>query len=541
MNKAAWWNRLCDIVIRSGLAIALVAGTHEALAVGDLADAGFSATRTEIVDFLGTENAMLVFVVGDDLYYVDISQDPLTITRMAGITKKVVAPNISDNGEWVVYAAPGSDGALKNDLTSDADIKSSAYICKIGANENPVEVVADEAHVPRFVKGSGALDIVYASIGIWDAWDATENPNQGEVRRTAVAADGTVGGESVVYSGFALYGGLSYEDTDGKQYMGTAIGNSGGAWMVEVTGPSDSVQLHRLQVTDGPDGTTYETKVPQVCNPSITSSRKYPNTMMYLDFGCSGCYYDLVKNGEASWYQHEMFFIGNFDGQVVKGFVQPTDIEMISTSEAGSRKAEGGEGGAIVATTGNTYEYPEWSNHPYFGVTTVQTDRLWWCGGEWCAPPSEDDSRTKNEFIYAINLKTGDKLQVLHSTDTLQGRTMSYRWPWLWVEVADDFSEDDWLPIARDDWRRGFGVPRGGEGGAAHARFDGRVVSADLPIERLSIHNMLGREMSGYVPMHSARSVTVADAFSPEPGVYFLRVNTRGGGTDVFRWVVTGK
>jgi|GEM_PF-1313032 len=515
----------------------------DVFSIGDLNTAEFSHSAEEVKSFLQTDNAKLVFVCNNKLYYVDYSEDPITIHQMSKITSsRVIAPSISEDGNWVVYAAPGSDGNLTSDLTNSASVKSSAWICSLSIDAEPIEITADNAHVPRFVKGSGQLDIIYSTLGIWDAW----KDKVGAVKRQNIRPNGSKdGSETTVYSECAMYGGMSYEGTDGKQYMGTAQGNTGGAWMVELGNPTNIVGLHQLQVRASKTAADYTTIQPQCCNPSITSSKTAPNTMMYLDFGSGGKYHDRIKDGQTPWAVHEIIFISNFSGEIMKFFLQPSDIAKITTSQAGELKAAGGTGGAIVATTGNTYEFPEWSNHPYYAITCVQTDRLWWSGKNWVADPSKDNSRKKNEYIYVINLKENIKMRLLHTSDTLQGRTTSYEWPWLWVEIPEGFEEDDqWLsaklPYPRRNRRPSFDRYTVNGADVIRVSFDGQVVDAEQAIARVELHNMVGRALQEFTPADkSVTSVVVTDAFAVKPGVYFLRVELAGGQINVFRWVVT--
>jgi hypothetical protein len=342
-----------------------------------------------------------------------------------------------------------------------------------------------------------------------------------------------------------MYGGLSYTATDTKQYAATAIGSSGGAWMVEVVGQSEPVHLHVLSAKDSKTSASYSELIPQVCNPSVSSSRIHPDAMMYLDFGSGGRYHDFINNGEAPWGVHEIIVISNYSGQVVRYFQLPSDIVRISTKEAGELKSAGGEGGAIVATAANTYEFPEWSNHPYFGVTCVQTDRLWWKDGSYVGDPSSDiATRQRNEYIYGINLNTKEKIRLVHTSDTLYGRTTSYRWAGMWVDTLAGFSEEEqWLKTAKQGKnppRRAYVRPSAPVKAQSHAAFDGKVITADEAITRIELHNMVGRVMQVYSPAgFSVKSIVAGEAFSVKNGVYFVRVETSGGSADVFRWVVT--
>jgi hypothetical protein len=389
--------------------------------------------------------------------------------------------------------------------------------------------------VPRFARDTDQLDLIYADIGIWDAW----NSGKGRVMRQNVKMDGTVDGSpQTVFDGFAMYGGLSNPAGDGKQYLGTAQGNTGGAWMVEKTTPDTKVQLHKIQVKVKPDTNAYEVITPQCCNPSVTPSKLHPERMMYMDFGSASKYHDVIKNNQAPWYIHEIVFMGDYSGRILMHFPQPAEIPKITTTEAIARRDAGGDGGAIIGGNGNTYEFPEWSNHPYYAVVTVQTDRLWWTGGTWAGEPSTDVSRRRAEYIYLIDLKNKQMMRVMHSADTLQGRTLSYKWPWLWVEVPEGFVEEEISSIH-------------GRQPAKHSRrssnmsvvkFDGESVISQTDIHRVSLHNMLGREIAAYVPSAgAAKSVAMSEVFAAKPGVYFLRVQTAGNNTDVFRWIVNQK
>jgi hypothetical protein len=91
--------------------------------------------------------------------------------------------------------------------------------------------------------------------------------------------------------------------------------------------------------------------------------------------------------------------------------------------------------------TGSKWHHPEWSNHPYFAVATLNADRFFSAGNGF-------QNTAWQERVYAINLRDSATLELLRP-DTVRyaGRNFGgFFWPSLWVEVSAGFQEDAaWL------------------------------------------------------------------------------------------------
>jgi hypothetical protein len=513
----------------------IILAAFSAFAASDHQSAIISASKDQIKAFFNTDKVKFVFEENAGVYFVDFSQEPLTVRKMSGITHKVIAPCVSEDGKWITYAS-NDDTHLEDDLTNNSSVKSSAYICRIDPAAAPAKIISDYAHVPRFVKCSGQLDIMYATIGIWDAW----NKKEGSVKRQNILPDGAISGqEQIVYNDFAMYGGLSCKSLDGKQYLATAIGSTGGAWMVELPAAGAPVQLHILSTRESNTSSTYSNITPQVCNPSVSSSRLYPGAMMYLDFGSSNRYHDFINKSEAPWNVHQIIMIGDYSGKIVRYFNLPSDITRITVSKAGELKNSGIEGGAIIETASNTYEFPEWSTHPCFGVSCVQTDRLWWKDGSYKGDPSSDtEMRLRNEYIYGINLNTGNNIRLIHTSDTLYGRTTNFRWAGLWVDTAtSDKEEAGWL--GRTAIRKGNSSEKPLQGRRMAISLDGNLLTSEEGIIRIDLYNMAGSLIEAFSSSNtSLNSINIRDIFNVNSCVYFVRVTAITGNSRVLRWVV---
>jgi hypothetical protein len=87
------------------------------------------------------------------------------------------------------------------------------------------------------------------------------------------------------------------------------------------------------------------------------------------------------------------------------------------------------------------WHHSEWSNHPYFGVATLNADRYFKSGNGFINTGFQ-------ERIYLINLKDSSYLEVLRPDKVAYtGREFGgFYWPGLWVQVLDGFIESPtWL------------------------------------------------------------------------------------------------
>jgi hypothetical protein len=85
------------------------------------------------------------------------------------------------------------------------------------------------------------------------------------------------------------------------------------------------------------------------------------------------------------------------------------------------------------------WNYPEWSNHPYFSAAAIEVRRLWKADG------GGFDETWKGEAVYAINLKDSTYIKLIESSDTSQTTETHMRWPWLWVDTEGLQEDAQWL------------------------------------------------------------------------------------------------
>jgi hypothetical protein len=408
---------------------ALALGNADATIVGNLAQSMFHAQDQS--HFFGNSRVKLVFVSSGRLYYVDFSENctQLCIHLMDSVPAPVMAPVISPDGGWVVYAAPGSDGRLINDMPNDSSIKSSAWVCRLTESAVPILAKRDSAHVPRFIQNSDTMSILYSTVGIGKAWAGWENGGgTGEVRSIKIPDGFPVGKEDTIFNGFACYGGLSYD----HHYLSTAIYGDG-ARMVRIgEGEPVVAKIHWLSCDNSADSFWL-----QVCNPSISSSRVYTDAMLYYDVGNlnHSC---VVADHSIRWADHSLLFISRFSGNVVKCFGLPEELPQLATVQHLDSVVAGGQLGGLPLS--RFWNNPEWSNTPYYAVSGVANRRLWWLADStWHENPL-------CEYLCAINLRDSSFLPILSLNDTSLASTTAFSYPWLWVEVPSDFQEDsNWL------------------------------------------------------------------------------------------------
>lgn len=163
----------------------------------------------------------------------------------------------------------------------------------------------------------------------------------------------------------------------------------------------------------------------QVCNGSISSSNVFTNTMMYLDFGCR-------SSPWGTWGLHQRIFIGRADGSVMRAY----NVPGLPPPDAAATEGTG----EIV---GIEWNYPEWSNHPYFAAVTLQFDRLWLVD---TSGTGRYDHTFRNEKICLYNLRDSSYLPIISITDTTFANRTDLNHPWAWIQVPTGFSEDpQWL------------------------------------------------------------------------------------------------
>lgn len=367
----------------------------------------FTATAAEVRDFLakgqGGAQAKLAFIDRTRqetvLCYLDFaekSEYPAVHAIPAAAGAKV--PVISPDGEWIAYAV--GDGA---EAGSGLGQRSSVYLVRMREDAKPLRIASDSACEPRFVQAArGRLEIVYTTLAPNFGWEGF-----GKTLKVAVDVSGAepVAGAPEVVAGDGSYtGGLSW---DGRYLCG------GGG----------HVAMRDLSSGEGrPDTVSYQGI--QSCNASISSSRLFTSTLMYLN--TSGNHPGL--NGGKPWTEWQALLIGGREGGLRKGFMPPASPKHSLETEPPS-----------LANT--KWHHSEWSSHPYFATATVNAERYFSNGSGY-------RNTAFQERIYLINLQDSAYLEILrpdrvaYHADTFAG----FYWPYLWVEVPSGFQEDpDWL------------------------------------------------------------------------------------------------
>lgn len=371
----------------------------------------FSSTAGEVMDFIakgqGGARAKLVFVdrtkAAEELCFIDFSEAGAPVIRRIAAAKMPEVPVISPDGNWVVYAS-GSGTEAGSPLTT----RSSVHISRLSADAVPLLVAADSACEPRFVQNvAGGLAIVYSTKAPNRGWEGFGRTVRVDIDISGAAP--VVGASTVLSAGGSYTGGLSWDD----RFL--------------VGGGDDVAMLDRLGASGVPAILSHDSV--QSCNASISSSRIFTNTMMYLNTGGSS---PLIDGGKA-FGEWQAILISNSDKQLVRGYSYPTAPAVpLETEPKSFSKAK--------------WHHCEWSNHPYFAAATVNVDRYFKHGDGFA-------NTLFQERIYLLNLRDSSYLEVLRPDKVAFGGkdvdVSGFYWPWLWVEVPAGFKEsEDWLKPA---------------------------------------------------------------------------------------------
>lgn len=375
-----------------------------------------SSTAAEVRDFLakaqGGPKARLAYIdrTGREgrLCYLDFAEaaqpGPYPAIHCIAAAAGAKVPVISPDGEWIVYAV-GSGveaGSVKGS-------RSSAYLVRMREDAQPTLIAADSACEPRFVQNApGRLEIVYSTMAPNAAWEGFGRTLK--VRVDVSGAAPVVGETVVLNAGGGFTGGLSWDNRflcgGGEHVAMRDLGADG------IGGPGDGP----------PDTVSF--KGIQSCNASISSSRAFTHTMMYLN--TSGSHPSL--NGGKPWGEWQAILIGDRAGNLIKGYMPPAAFSV--PLETGP-----------PSLSESRWHHNEWSNHPYFATATLNADRYFKTGDAY-------SNTGFQERIYLLNLRDSSYLEVLRPDRIRYTGEMfgGFFWPWLWVEVPDGFREsENWL------------------------------------------------------------------------------------------------
>jgi hypothetical protein len=378
------------------------------------------APKDSILAFFGTDHVKTVFVLDGKLCFIDFSESSPQIRTVAAASNPA-NPVISPQGTSVTFST-----GLSDDPPSSLPVPSTAWLCSLSVGGAPT-MVDSPAYVPRFVQDATDPTVLYSTCGnatrpsahLYD-WDGC-----GMVYRKNMITNE----KTVLWDKGSWFGGLSYDGS----WLATAEMYPN-AFLLKITPLSPGpVVLHSLKFKN--NSTSKDTLIPvQTCNPSVSSSRVFFDAMMYFDFGvdaiCRIGNFSIFGYGQDNgWFDHTIIFISRSDGRIVKQYGIPDEIKVVPPDLVKGK-------GEIMD---KNWDYPEWSNHPYYAAATVELDRYWRDLG---------DTRSLNEMVYAVDLFKSKHLCLVRQNTVSSANTQNIRWPWLWVETPADFgSREDttWL------------------------------------------------------------------------------------------------
>ena len=490
--------RLAGVMTSAGAVALLCASGWSAAA--SLPAARVVATKEQVAAFVGpygSGNVRVVFVDGQHgvnrrlytLDYTSVSSGLPSVVELPG-TANAILPAVSHDGQWITYAVgPAWDGA--------GDQPSTSYLVPFSGAAAAVVVKEATSYQPRFVPNTDELTIIY---GTRDGNNAFNGLGQTVMMRCPAGVPS--GAEEVVFAHGSYHGGLNADHTflctGAQEARMVGVGTNAGA---------GSRRIH--VVTFSKEGAADSTIPLQVCNPSASPSRVQTNTMMYLDF--SYPFNDLgyltpgIRVGETGyWAQHEIFYIGNYENEIVRHYRAP-DKELFEHPE--------GIAGRVV------WDDPRWSNHPYFGSASAHVFRR------------RTSSGTSNrEALYLVNLKDSTYLRLIEQASTASD-SANLQWSWAWVEEAAGFEEAPlWLSTTGIRTGSAVAVQRGTQLSLA-----GNVLTSRTALTRVTVYNLLGSLLREYSAARGSHRVVLENV---PPGIWFLQVELAGAERETLRWTV---
>jgi hypothetical protein len=167
--------------------------------------------------------------------------------------------------------------------------------------------------------------------------------------------------------------------------------------------------------------------------------------MMFVDFG-NNTSFPLGYSASSHpivWRTHELLCIGRLNGDILKCIGQKYKPQL-TYDEYEELSWENTNGQSFRST----WNFPEWSNHPYLAVVCVDVERVW----KGAKKDIFDPTPMPGEHIYLINLKNESVLPLLSINDTTRISKTVLKWPWFWSSIPQTFSE-------QPDWCTGTKMP----------------------------------------------------------------------------------
>lgn len=428
-----------------------------------------TVTQGQISDFCGTAQVKVTFcnMYRDgsgkyryDLHYVDFSEQSAAIRKFGNVSDGIL-PSISPDGSLIAYAT----GVSGDGPTSSV---STAWTIEVSEQAIPVQC-ASPAYIPRFLLDANDPTVMFATslsrpdanTPVWANGGAmvTKNLNTGTL--------------DTLYRGGGYLGGVSHN----RQYLCTAE-QSMYAFMIDLEGDKGHPDtLHRLYVKKS--GSNEETTVGiQCCNPSVSPSRVFPDAMMYIDFSNDAFYLpgvEVYHESLGDWGFHERIFISRFDNSIARIYDAPAEIDIDNS----------GRGTGEI--TGRRWNYPEWSNHPYFAVATAEIQRY------RKDQPLSQRRTWRGEALYLINLKDSSYLRIAETRDTTMESAVNFKWPAAWIELPAGFEDEEnttWLaPRYNTDARMPYSRQKRQSG----IRFENWRIYSENGLRTAALYDCTGR------------------------------------------------
>lgn len=270
----------------------------------------------------------------------------------------VYLPTISPDGNWVAFCT-GGEGLWDG---------SSVYIRRLDSTGTGLVQLADQpAFAPRWWVDPASSDtfLVYTSSTVLNSapsWSTTSTSRQ------RVSGGTPLGDPEVIESQGSYHGGLSPD--------GTRLATGFPLLYVK-----DLAAGTRQTLFTAPRNGKAVPDTSQVCNVSMSPPGLNPPQLLFIDFGSYG--QTSAVTGDA-YGVHDYLFRMSLDGRVTGAWHCPYWVE--------------------------SWDHPEWSNHPDVAVVGVQ------------------DSRGRRPAIYAINLQTGGAHTIASSN------SVDLWHPYFWVD-----------------------------------------------------------------------------------------------------------
>jgi hypothetical protein len=454
------------------------------------------SARQSVEALCHTVNVKLVFLCRDSMWYVDFAEPSPQIRKINNMDSAYF-PVISSDGRWITFQT-GSDAEGPQPQSAKS---GRIWFRELAAGGTPVKV-ADTGYVPRFVQNTPAdePEIVYDTSvdcpgGI--CYNAGATMKRKIVDKIPQAAQ-------IVCAGGSYYGGLSWDE----RYLCTGWPGGPNAYLLDMRGDAAGPRpVHSIHVKKTATGA--DTSVALVaCNLSRSASVFFPDNTLYIDFSSlaiknAGCFHPLL----GEWGVHGKLFISRYDGEDLRVFDMPSDHPLVSEEAARG-------GGEPVS---EAWEYPEWSNHPYYAAAALYVQRVFAVDGTW-------ETTDNIEALYLVDLKDSVFLRLLETSDTSFASTTNLASPFLWVEKTPAFREDStWLGTTI--WQRaGQGVLPGGKGPPESRGRRTLLPEGDATV---SVYSALGKKIGEMKPSKGGRPLS-DNAFNyPSSGIYLLKSDSK--------------